>query len=314
MRDVLVATPTRHLPDVRVALSRLGRVSLLDTFSRDVVLSHLPSRALFVNPNAQSFFIDAEIIRSVEIICTASTGTDHIDVEAANRMGVRVISLRDDPIIYKLPGTAELALSLTLAIIRNISTGWESVKGGNWNYLEFMGHEFQSLTVGVLGLGRLGSMYAQMCRGIFGEVIAYDTASMLPQTFPKMVDFDSLLSQSDVLSIHVHHDSSNHHLIGKSEINRMLRNPYLINTSRGGIVDEDAIGKAVLDRNLRGYAADVIEDEYALDDVRSNSLVQISKEDKTANLIITPHVGGMTYEGQSRAWLVSVNKLEQALK
>lgn len=315
--SVIVATPVDHIDGLTELLSKDGRAVFLGNPSRQdfiEALHKIRPRAIFVNPNAQQFVIDEEIVRgSVEVVCTASTGTDHIDLDSCERNDVRVLSLINNPVLEQLPGTAELALTLTLALIRQIGPGCRDVQEGNWDYRSFMGHELKSLTVGVLGLGRLGRMYSRMCHPLFGRVLAHDPYLSESPENVELVSLDQLMRESDVLSIHVHHSKLTHHMFDSGLISSMGLRPFVINTSRGGIVDENAIANAVISGGLRGYATDVLEDEYRGEDRSNHSLVR-AMSCMGKNVIITPHVGGMTEEGQKRAWEVSVSMLWKELE
>jgi len=138
-------------------------------------------------------------------IATPSTGLDHIDVAYAARKGIRVISLRDETeLLDSITATAELAWGLLLAVVRHIPWAFDAAKRGHWARDEFRGHQMSGKTLGVLGYGRLGRMVAEYGKAFRMRVLACDVREMAPEDGVEMVSFETLLRESDILTIHVH--------------------------------------------------------------------------------------------------------------
>ena len=279
---------------------------------------------IFTNPNKQNFMLDGDLLQfgQLKAICTASTGTNHIDVKYCEEKEIEIISItKDYQVINKISSTAEHTLALMLSLIRNIPNSFHSVKDGNWDWEPYVGRQMNSLTIGIIGYGRLGKMMARYCDTFEMNVIVcdpyvtkldlynddyeyvYDNVSEAHRS----VDFNTLCKESDVISLHIHVTDETREIINKNTISKMVKKPYLINTSRGEVVNEDDIIDALKSEDLQGYATDVIRDEFG--DINNSKLVEESM-DPNMNIIITPHIAGMTKEAQEIAYHWTIDKLE----
>ena len=270
---------------------------------------------IFTNPNKQNYMLDGDLLQfgQLKAICTASTGTNHIDVKYCEEMEIEIISItKDYQVINAITSTAEHTLALMLSLIRKIPTSFHSVRDGNWDWEPYVGRQMNSLTIGIIGYGRLGKLMAKYCDALGMEVLLHD-----PYVFSfggniernkQPVELDELLERSDVISLHVHVTDETREMINKNTISKMVKRPYLINTSRGEIVNEDDIIDALKSEDLQGYATDVIRDEFG--DINNSKLVEESM-DPNMNIIITPHIAGMTKEAQEIAYHWAIDKLEK---
>ncbi len=270
---------------------------------------------IFTNPNKQNYMLDGDLLQfgQLKAICTASTGTNHIDVKYCEEMEIEIISItKDYQVINAITSTAEHTLALMLSLIRKIPTSFHSVRDGNWDWEPYVGRQMNSLTIGIIGYGRLGKLMAKYCDALGMEVLLHD-----PYVFSfggniernkQPVELDELLERSDVISLHVHVTDETREMINKNTISKMVKRPYLINTSRGEIVNEDDIIDALRSEDLQGYATDVIRDEFG--DIKNSKLVDesITPQNK---IIITPHIAGMTKEAQEIAYHWAIDKLEK---
>ena len=269
---------------------------------------------IFTNPNKQNYMLDGDLLQfgQLKAICTASTGTNHIDVKYCEEMEIEIISItKDYQVINAITSTAEHTLALMLSLIRKIPTSFHSVRDGNWDWEPYVGRQMNSLTIGIIGYGRLGKLMAKYCDALGMEVLLHD-----PYVFSfggniernkQPVELDELLERSDVISLHVHVTDETREMINKNTISKMVKRPYLINTSRGEIVNEDDIIDALRSEDLQGYATDVIRDEFG--DIKNSKLVEFSMNPNN-NVVITPHIAGMTKEAQEIAYHWAIDKLE----
>jgi D-3-phosphoglycerate dehydrogenase len=268
---------------------------------------------IFTNPNKQNFMLNKQLLEntSVKVICTASTGTNHIDIKYCEDNGIEIISItKDHDVIDRISSTAEHTLALMLSLIRHIPNGFHSVKDGNWDWEPYVGRQMNSLTIGIIGYGRLGKMMAKYCNALDMKVLVYDPyvdVGSIGGHFYEQVELDELFKESNVISLHVHVTGETVGMINGKTISKMKKNPYLINTSRGEIVYEKMIIKALKEGKLSGYATDVIADEF--DDISKSKLVEESIN-PNMNIIITPHIAGMTKEAQEIAYHWAIDKLE----
>ena len=301
---ILCITPIKHLDGIFEYLETFGEVDYKpDINDFDFSFINMGKYdVIFCNPNKQNYKLDKDILENFNgAILTASTGLNHIDLDYCSEKGIKVMSHKNDmELLKQLPSTAELSFGLMLSILRNIPSSFEDVKVGGWDYDMHMGHQLKGKIVGIIGYGRLGKMMESYCMsfGMFTNI--YDP-------YEGFNDLDSLLESSDVISLHVHANDKTRHMINKKVLGKMKNNSYIVNTSRGEIVDECDIIESLKSGKLKGYATDVIEDEYG---DRHNSPI-LKGVKKGLNILVTPHVGGMTWEGQQKAYKWSISKLKE---
>ncbi|MBN2293638.1 MAG: hypothetical protein JXM70_14510 [Pirellulales bacterium] len=242
----------------------------------------------------------------LKVIATSSTGLDHLDIEAAAKRGIAVLSLKEDrKFLDGITATAELAWALMLTSARSLPRAFSDVCQGNWQRDQFVGHQLARKTLGILGCGRLGTIMADYGRAFRMEVIGCDKEPISLENV-EMVSFDELLRRSDVLSIHVHLTEENRGLIDRHAFSRMKPGSILINTSRGAIIDEEAFLDALHNGPLQAAGVDVVTGEWR-DNMLEQPLIQYARSHD--NLIITPHMGGVTHESFEAAFLYIAKKL-----
>ncbi len=236
---------------------------------------------------------------NLKVIATPSTGTDHLPMSYLKQKGIKVITLRQHPeVIKKITSTAELTWALLLSFIRRIPNSSESVKAGEWRRDYFIGHQLSGKTLGILGYGRLGRIVANYGLAFGMKVIVCDLKKPVKLKAGIIsVDLDKLLKKSDVISLHIHLDEHNIGFIGAEEIDKMKKDAVIINTSRGAIIDEATLLERLKSRRLGGAAVDVIDGEWG--DINKHPMVEYAR--RHDNLLITPHIGGVSYEAQQLA-------------
>ncbi len=310
---ILVTCAVRHIPRVAQLLEQAGTVTYLDDPSPDEVAARIgEADAVFCQPNRTRVFIGKALIdagRNLKAICTASTGTHHIDMAYAAAKKLPVLTVYDDPIIYKVSSTAELNFGLTLAAVRRIPQGFEAVKRGEWDHNAFMGEQLDRLTIGIVGFERLGNWYARYCLAFGCRVLAYDHTRAFETPGVTQVDRDTLLREADVLSFHVYWPADKTPRVDKAWFDRMKPTVIIVNTARGDVVAEADL-LAFLERNPRAmYATDVLENEV---EVKADNPV-IAYARSHANVIVTPHMGGQTKYGQEAIYERSAEMLKAFL-
>ncbi len=247
------------------------------------------------------FRTDKELLdKAVKLkaIFTPSTGLDHIDLDYAAKKGIAVYGMKNDrAFLDNVTATAELALALMLGVVRRIPWGFDAAKNGIWARDMFKGHQLSGKTMGILGYGRLGTIMAEYAKALRMHVIATDIKKIDNEEI-EQVSFEELLERSDVISIHIHLNDSTRHLINKDAFDKMKKGAVLINTSRGGIVDEAALVEALESGKLLGAGVDVIDGEW-MENKLEHPLIRYARTHE--NLLISPHVGGVCYESQLMA-------------
>ncbi len=248
----------------------------------------------------------------LRIIARHGVGSDNVDLDAATAAGVWVTIT---------PGrnsraVAEHVFALTLALARKIPTAVGRPRLGNWsqNKAELTGFELDGRTLGLLGLGSIGSMVLPIARGFGMHVLVtdpvLDNARVASLGAPK-VEFDDLLAGSDVLSLHVPLIPATRHIIDGAALARLRPGAVLINTSRGGLVDEQAMVAALRSGRLRGAALDVLEAESIdMKNPLPHNTLPISELD---TLIVTPHVAGQTEESLRDVGRAAIACIRQAV-
>ena len=257
-----------------------------------------------------SYRLDGAVLSQaarLKAISTPSTGTDHIDFELCKRLGVEVFSLKNDTDFLRgITATAELAMALMLNVIRQVPFAFQDALAGNWEHGKWRGLELQGKTLGILGFGRLGGIVADYALAFRMNVISCDPYKSIDRPGVKQVGFDELIRTSDIISIHVHLNAETAGMVGADEIGNMKAGAVIVNTSRGALIDSMALLRALEDGALAGAGLDVLDGE--LDgDIGSHPLIEYARTHQ--NVVITPHMGGVTVDSQRRAYLRALEKL-----
>jgi len=316
IKKIAVITPVSHLEGVVELLLTKGKVFLSEESTKDQVKELLLTHninTILCNPNQQTYKIDKELLEGtkVTLINTCSTGMNHIDINYCNNSNITIYSLtKDMELINDLPSTSELAFGLMLSLLRQIPQGQKHVSEYKWDYTQFMGRQVKDLKVGIVGYGRLGKMMYNFCKAFGASVMIYDpyVRDQLPDSFLLnhwCSSLEQLFEFSDVVSLHVHVTEETKYMINKDLFGSIKKDCYIINTSRGEIVNELDIAVGLKTNIITGYATDVIENEF--DDLTKSPIIDAMNTGE--NIIITPHVGGMTIEGQTKAYTWAINKL-----
>jgi len=225
----------------------------------------------------------------LRVVGRAGVGVDNIDIEAATRHGVLILNAPTGNTI----AAAEHAVAMMLALARNIPAADASLRAGRWERSKLTGVELRDRTLGVLGLGKIGFEVARIAgEGLRMRVLAHDplvTHERAEQAGAELVDLETLLAESDVLSVHVPLTDHTRGVIGTAELRRMRPGARLINVARGGIIDEAALAEAVRDGIVAGAAVDVFTQEPV---PPGHPLIGVD------GIVVTPHLGASTTEAQ----------------
>lgn len=242
-------------------------------------------------------YLDAATLQSfpnLSIIVSATTGTDHIDTSYCNTSGIKILCLKPyQDFLKTIPSTAEHCFALLLSLLRNIPAAVASVKEGNWQRQLFWGYQLKNKKLGIVGMGRTGNLMAGYAAAFNMQVQYYDPYVTVENSqYTKASNLEELVTNCDIISLHVHLADDTYHLISSSLSHCFTSTKYLLNTSRGKIVDEQLVYGLLKAGKLAGVATDVLETE--LDDISQSPLYQAMQQGY--NVIITPHIGGATYD------------------
>jgi D-3-phosphoglycerate dehydrogenase len=235
----------------------------------------------------------------LKVIGRAGVGLDNIDVEAAKQRGIAVYNSPES----LTNAVAELALGLMIAVARGVGAGHHNLKNGVWIKESLMGTEISGKTVGIMGFGRVGRRLAELLKPFHVNILAYDVVRpdqlTLDALGAKMVELDELLSASDFISLHLPGGAAMRGFIGAGQLAKMKSTSFIVNTSRGEVLDENAFVNALKSGSIKGAALDV----YANEPPVGRELLSLD------NVVFTPHIGGQTYEAQASAATIVAQKV-----
>lgn len=246
--------------------------------------------------------IDGEVLEraaKLKFILTPTTGLNHIDMEAAENKGIKVISLRGETkFLEGIPSTAEHTWALMLSLLRKIPAAHKHVMKGEWNRDEFKAHNLYHYKLGILGFGRVGRQIAEYARVFKMPFLFYDTDPALKNHPNAVAELEHFMAEIDILSIHIPLNRENTQFLNEENLNHLKSTAYLINTSRGEVIDEAFLADMLLQNKISGLATDVLTSELSLDSLSNNPLIKAAQH--LDNVIITPHIAGATYESMWR--------------
>lgn len=249
--------------------------------------------------------MDAEALGwapKLKVIARAGVGLDNVDIPAATRAGVMVVNAPTSNVI----SAAELTVAHILGLARHLQRAHGSLSAGEWKRSAFTGTELFEKTVGIVGLGRIGSLVAERLRAFGVELIAYDpfvTAARAGQLGVELVELDELVSRADFLTIHMPRTPETLGMIGETELAAMKPTAYVVNVARGGLVDEAALAAALEAGEIAGAALDVYTQEPPSDRTLTGH----------PKVNVTPHLGASTEEAQEKAGVSVAKSVRLAL-
>jgi D-3-phosphoglycerate dehydrogenase / 2-oxoglutarate reductase len=301
MARVLIAEP---LAEAGVELLRAHHeVDARAATTREELLAAVADVEALVVRSATS--VDAEVLaagRNLRVVGRAGIGLDNVDLAAATRLGVMVVNAPQSNVI----SAAEHTVALILAQARNIPQAHLALREGRWERTRFQGAELYGKTLGIVGLGRVGALVAQRLNAFGMRLLAYDpyvSRDRAAQMGVELASLADVLARADVVTVHLPKTPETTGLIGQAELAAMKPGARLVNTARGGIVDEAALAKAVGDGHLAGAALDV----FAEEPTTQSPLFELD------GVVVTPHLGASTTEAQDKAGVTIAEQLLLAL-
>ena len=253
--------------------------------------------------------MDAEAISAapaLKVIARAGVGLDNVDIKSATTAGVMVVNAPTSNII----SAAELTVGHMLSLARHVPAAHASLAGGAWKRSSFTGTELFEKTIGIIGLGRIGALVAARVQAFDTRVIAYDpyvTSARAQQLGVQLVTLDELFEQSDFITIHMPKTPETTGMIGIDQFRLMKRSAYVVNVARGGLIDEEALFKALTTGEIAGAGIDVFTTEPPAQDSSARLLLDLP------NVVVTPHLGASTDEAQEKAGVSVAKSVRLAL-
>lgn len=303
-----------------IVISEFINDSALETLSADFDVDYDPNffervpdlenavsdcRALIVRNRTQ---VDESLLdagTAIEVIGRLGVGLDNIDMRACKKRGIRVFPATGANVVC----VAEYVIAALLILFRGAYSASYEVLAGRWPRNEYMGLEVSGKVLGILGFGAIGRAVASRANAMGMHVIANDAniktdSSCWEQHGVEPVEIDAMLGRCDALTLHVPLTPQTRHVIDEKAINSMKKGAVIINTARGGVLDENALADALRTDRLRGAALDVYENE---------PLPARSHLDGVPNLILTPHIAGVTQESNERVGALIAERVKRAL-
>ncbi|MDO8513032.1 MAG: hydroxyacid dehydrogenase [bacterium] len=290
--------------------------SLTDDFNSD--LSKVEVLSVFIYSKIDKTTLSK--MPNLKFIATRSTGFDHIDIEACKERNIEVSNVPT----YGENTVAEHCFALILALSRNIIPSIEKVRRGDFSLDGLRGFDLKGKTLGVIGTGNIGKHVIRMANGFELKILGYDhkeDQELVTKYGLKYVPIDKLLQNSDIISLHLPDNPQTHHLINKEKISQIKEGAYLINTSRGGLIDTEALVNALTDGKLAGAGLDVLEEECNIKEERQILSKQFPKKCllldianniliKNEKVIITPHNAFNSQEALLRILSATVENIQ----
>jgi len=305
MIKILYLGPNFGYQAVVAKFNNLAEITDVD--SSDSALQNALSDADALVDASMKVCITDEMVRKalkLKIISCATTGSDHIERSEIKKRNICVRTLKEDrELLLNLTSAAEHSWSLLTACSRKLPSAFDHVKSGKWNREDFPGIMLRGKRIGIIGCGRIGTWMGRYANAFGMEVWGYDPyVDSLPENFKKAAFMD-LMSECDFITIHVHLTEETKGMISKRCFEVIKPGAVLVNTSRGALVDQDAMLEALKTGRLGAAGLDVLEGEP---DIDNNPLVQYAREHN--NLIITPHCGGFSPDAVA---LVSIHATQK---
>jgi len=296
MTKVLVSD---HVDIEKLSLGPGFEVDYRPGIQRDELLKLIGSYEVLVVRSRTK--VDRELLdraSRLRLVARPGTGLDNVDVEHAKSKGVQVVNSPESLV----EAVAEHVLLLMLALSRKLPVAASTTAAGKWEKESLLGVELKGKVLGVVGFGRIGRRVGEIASVIGMKILAYDIIPIPPeviaQTGCRVVGLDELLASSDYITLHVPMTDQTRHMLDGRRLSNMKKSAFLVNTSRGGVVDEQALADALKRGSLAGTALDVFEKEPPTGEILG-----------APNTILTPHIGGQTAEAQSDAITVVGEKV-----
>jgi D-3-phosphoglycerate dehydrogenase len=272
-----------------IELNIESELDLENNFDADVLVIRL---GILFSEKLLSKFLN------LKFIISPTTGLNHLDLEFFKKSDIKIISLKGEfDFLKSITSTAELTWLLLLASQRNLINAIKDVEIGKWRRDLFIGNSLQGQTIGILGMGRVGNQIAKFAHSFNMNIQCFDPYKNNVPSFVRAVDTCEILFEtSDIVTIHIPYNNKNYKYVNSKMISKLKNSATLINTSRGEIWEEDAVCNAVINKNIK-VATDVLNNELSVELI-NNPLFKLSNLGYP--IIITPHIGGATFDSMSK--------------
>lgn len=312
---ILILEPTKYSQEALEIYNSLGSIYYYNCISNELQNKNQITIIIcrlnyYIGPQLLSEF------PNIRYVVSPTTGLNHINAEYCEDHQIKIVSLKGETgFLDTIRSTSELTFSLMLALVRNIVPSVKSVLHEHeWNRDAFRGRELSSMTLGLLGFGRIGRHMAQYAEAFGMSVLACDPfieKNIFLKFNVNSCSKEKLFSNADIVSIHVNYCPENKYLVTRNDFKRMGIGKYLVNTSRGELVSEKDIIWALEEGILAGAALDVLTDEQMSEDFFNKKIIDYAT--KHENLLITPHIGGCTKDAMFNTEIFMAKKIRNII-
>lgn len=297
--NILITEPKDYSSKAIEILSQVGNVtSQLHTYQTlEEVIGTVDVLSVRLGIKLDSNLLSKA--KKLKYILSATTGTDHIDMQYAKENEIQVVCLKGEfEFLQTIPSTSEYTWALLLALLRRLPSAYNHVQEEKWQRELFKGNNLKGKKIGLLGMGRVAKIVKRYAQAFDMEVGYYDPyISKSHKDCVCFTDIKEFFRWCEVLSIHIPYDDTTEKFLNADRLSHLKKGVVIVNTSRGGVWDEDAVSKLVQNGIVAGVATDVMRNELQPASLWNSSLYQLSK--KNDRVIITPHIAGATYESMA---------------
>ena len=309
-KNILITAPTSFFNIDLSFLEKKFNCIFFEKPDKKSLIKYLKNVHGWICHPSPEYFIDKDILKhanSLKIISTPSTGITHIDINYCKIKNIKVRSITVSKKFKNIKASSEFTFLLCLLGFKDLINAIDEVKSGNWRNIEdrIRGNEVIGKKVGIFGYGRIGKNLHKYFSSMNAKVSFFDLKRRHDHTKKKQI-----LNNSDIIVMCISYSKKNHNFVDNNFFSQMKKNSIFVNTSRGEIVDEKSLIKFLKNKKIKYAILDVVKGEQQLRK-KNNILIEYSKNNK--NLIITPHMAGLTYESEEKAFLISVDNINKNL-
>ena len=315
-KKILVTTPLHFMDKIKKEFLKFDSCIFYYGATVQEVKKIIKNVEIWVTSPSPNYLINNKILKyakNLKYIISPSTGSNHISKIDCKKLKIKILTLRNTKIVKNISASSEYTFALMLGLIRNINKASQITKSGHWRDMEdyLRGFELQNKNVGIVGFGRIGSNLARYCKAFKMNIFAFDPNITIKTKYVNQCkNIKKILKYSDILFICVHLDKKTNQMVNGKWFSNMKKNSIFINTSRGEIVDEKSLLKALKYNKIKGAALDVLSDEKNILG-KKNSLIEYSKYNE--NLLITPHIAGLTFDSEYKAGVETINHIKKII-
>lgn len=311
-KNLLVSAPFHFMHEFKEKLKKNFNCVFVSDKSKKNIINNLRNKDAWLCHPSPEYKIDKSILKNsdLKIIATPSTGTNHIDLNYCKKKNINVVSILNKTKTRNIKASSEFTFLLILASLRKLIQAKERVQMGYWRNIEdeLRGSELSRKNVGVIGYGRIGKNVEKYSKAFGASVKIYDPFIKKNKNVNLKKNISDVLRNSDIVVICITYNKKNLNFVDSKFFNKLKKGSIFVNTSRGEVVDESALIKALISKKLIYAATDVVRNEHNLSKSK-NKLIEYSKNNH--NLLITPHMAGLTFDSERKAAEITIDNIKK---